>query len=274
MKKYFNITHVMAILVVVITLSISIPSSISAYRGTWARFLGSVTLDRAYIPKDCQITLKIRDQEFYTNVYLKGSASWYVIDVPKDTGNGGGQDGDIVHFFVNINGIIYEDPNTAIWKTATDVSHPIRLKSNIQSNISIVTDHLPEGVVGSEYFASLDASGGTQPYTWSIDSGVLQSGLELSEDGIVYGVPEESGSINIGFKVTDALGLNKTKQFELRIWKLGDANHDGIVNKNDVYEVIRIYLGLKNPTLGADANQDGIVDLKDAIEIQKIYQQL
>ena len=46
--------------------------------------------------------------------------------------------------------------------------------------LSITTASLAGGTVGVAYSATLTASGGTAPYTWSIASGSLPDGLTLN----------------------------------------------------------------------------------------------
>ena len=50
----------------------------------------------------------------------------------------------------------------------------------VQPVLVITTTSLPNGVVNMAYSATLAASGGTMPYTWSIASGSLPSGLTLN----------------------------------------------------------------------------------------------
>ena len=69
-------------------------------------------------------------------------------------------------------------------------------------SIAITTQSLPEAIVGSEYVASLNAFGGTQPYVWSIDSNDLPAGLYLDGDNI-RGIPEETGLYEFIVTVTD-----------------------------------------------------------------------
>ena len=55
--------------------------------------------------------------------------------------------------------------------------------------VYLTTGTLPVGVVGDEYQASLEATGGTSPYEWSMESGTLPSGLELNAfTGTIEGV--------------------------------------------------------------------------------------
>jgi uncharacterized membrane protein len=60
------------------------------------------------------------------------------------------------------------------------------------------------GQQGKSYSANLAATGGTDPYTWSISSGALPLGLSLSSSGAITGIPTQSGAFSITAKVTDS----------------------------------------------------------------------
>lgn len=70
----------------------------------------------------------------------------------------------------------------------------------------------PEG--GLDHFP-LKATGGKQPYTWSIVSGSLPNGLSLSSGGKISGRATTEGSFNVTIKVTDSLGANTQKALTL-----------------------------------------------------------
>ncbi|HVU15367.1 MAG TPA: DUF4082 domain-containing protein [Candidatus Didemnitutus sp.] len=70
--------------------------------------------------------------------------------------------------------------------------------------VAIITTSLGNGSVGSAYSAALAASGGTTPYTWTLASGTLPSGLSLAATGAITGTPLASGAYTFSLKVTDA----------------------------------------------------------------------
>lgn len=70
--------------------------------------------------------------------------------------------------------------------------------------IAITTSSLPGGTVGSAYSATLTASGGTPPYSWSVVSGQLPAGLTLSNSGVISGTPSASGSFFFTPQVKDS----------------------------------------------------------------------
>jgi len=74
------------------------------------------------------------------------------------------------------------------------------------ASLAITTTSLPAGVVGTAYSATLAATGGTSPYTWSLTSGTLPAGLSLNAStGAITGTPTATASaIALTFKVTDS----------------------------------------------------------------------
>jgi len=68
----------------------------------------------------------------------------------------------------------------------------------------IVTDSLPGGTVGVTYHETLLATDGDGELTWSLVSGALPSGLDLSSDGILSGTPSIEGSGDFSVMVSDA----------------------------------------------------------------------
>jgi len=78
--------------------------------------------------------------------------------------------------------------------------------------VTVTTQSLPDGQVGSPYTATLSASGGMAPYAWSLASGTLPSGLSLnSASGVLAGLPSASVSAEaLNFTVTDSSSAAQT----------------------------------------------------------------
>jgi Putative Ig domain len=86
--------------------------------------------------------------------------------------------------------------------------------------VQITTASVVSGQAGTVYSATLAASGGTTPYSWSISSGALPSGLTLSSAGTISGTPTASGSFGFTAKVTDSTtptAQTATKSFSLTV---------------------------------------------------------
>jgi len=77
---------------------------------------------------------------------------------------------------------------------------------------------LPTGVVGTVYHATLGATGGVAPYTWTITAGELPAGLELDAvAGTISGTLTASGTTNWTVRVTGNDGLYSEKTFSLTV---------------------------------------------------------
>ncbi len=87
--------------------------------------------------------------------------------------------------------------------------------------LDIATTSLPGGIVGDAYSATLTATGGTTPYTWSI-TGSLPDGLGLNADtGEISGTPTASGVYNFVAEVSDSTEPPQTDSQELSILVAG-----------------------------------------------------
>jgi len=83
---------------------------------------------------------------------------------------------------------------------------------------SVATPSLPDAVVGQSYSQTLDASGGTLPYTsWSVSAGSLPPGISLSTAGLVAGTPTASGVAIFTVQVTDAAGNSGSERLTLTV---------------------------------------------------------
>lgn len=81
--------------------------------------------------------------------------------------------------------------------------------------LAIPTTALPNATVGTAYSTSLNATGGTAPYTWSIVSGALPSSLPLAANGAIAGTPTTASSYEFVARVTDASNATVTASMTL-----------------------------------------------------------
>lgn len=79
------------------------------------------------------------------------------------------------------------------------------------------TSPLPLGTVGTSYNATLYASSGTPPYTWTISSGTLPPNLSLSGAGVISGTPSVATNSSFTVRVTGADNGTATKTFSLSV---------------------------------------------------------
>ena len=82
------------------------------------------------------------------------------------------------------------------------------LSINIRGAVSITPPTLPGGQVSIPYSATLTATGGVLPYTWSVSSGSLPAGLTLTGNAdntaTISGTPTTLGTSTFTIQVADA----------------------------------------------------------------------
>jgi hypothetical protein len=84
--------------------------------------------------------------------------------------------------------------------------------------LSITSSSLPSGTVGTSYSATLAATGGIAPYSWSITSGALPAGLSLNAStGAISGTPAAAASGSLSFQVSDSEKSVQTKTSTLSL---------------------------------------------------------
>ncbi len=84
--------------------------------------------------------------------------------------------------------------------------------------LTITTQSLPGGIANVAYSGTLAASGGTTPYTWSIASGSLPTGLTLNgSTGAISGTPAAAGTFNFVVQAGDSSNPAQTASKGLSI---------------------------------------------------------
>ena len=94
-----------------------------------------------------------------------------------------------------------------------------------------MTPPLPSGDVAVAYTGTLKASGGVQPYTWSIVSGQLPSGLHLdAASGAITGTPILATTANFAVAVKDSTSTVSAPQALTLTVSAGTANTNILFN--------------------------------------------
>jgi large repetitive protein len=76
---------------------------------------------------------------------------------------------------------------------------------------------LPGGVAGTAYGASVGATGGQAPYSFSVVGGALPPGVSLGSDGSLSGTPSAAGGFGFTVQATDVVGSRSTRAFSITI---------------------------------------------------------
>jgi Putative Ig domain/Abnormal spindle-like microcephaly-assoc'd, ASPM-SPD-2-Hydin len=77
-----------------------------------------------------------------------------------------------------------------------------------EAPLQIATSPLPNAQVGIYFQASLTATGGVQPYVWSVTSGTLPPGISLdAASGMLSGTPSQGGKFDFSIQLSDSSSL-------------------------------------------------------------------
>jgi hypothetical protein len=113
--------------------------------------------------------------------------------------------------------------------TATSVANPLGHASAVVSlggtQLSIVSTSLPAAQAGITYNAALQSEGGVAPFTWSIASGSLPSGLTLAGNGAITGTTSQSGTFPFSAKVTDSNSQTTSAALSLSVTGNGSGQN-------------------------------------------------
>lgn len=103
--------------------------------------------------------------------------------------------------------------------TPATVTQALSIKVVAPSDLKITTTSLPAGNIDTAYSATLAASLGQPPYTWSLaaGSGALPSGFTINAAGVISGTTLIAGTYNITVAVTDSAGATVTQPLTLTI---------------------------------------------------------
>jgi subtilisin family serine protease len=98
-----------------------------------------------------------------------------------------------------------DSPNRLLFTGGTGAGGSTGGGTTTTTPLAVATATLAAGTVNSAYSQTLAATGGTAPYTWSLASGVLPSGLALNATtGAITGTPTAAGTVSFTVKVTDS----------------------------------------------------------------------
>ncbi|WP_455430086.1 putative Ig domain-containing protein [Noviluteimonas caseinilytica] len=85
------------------------------------------------------------------------------------------------------------------------------------NTLSVSPTTLPAATNGTSYNETLNATGGTGPYTYAVSSGALPAGMTLSSTGDITGTPTVAGTYTFTVSVVDANGNFGTQAFTVTV---------------------------------------------------------
>jgi hypothetical protein len=99
--------------------------------------------------------------------------------------------------------------------------------------LSVGTTSLPQGAVNQSYLATLQVSGGTSPYSWSVSAGQMPSGLGLASSGQISGTPSAAGQASFTVQVQDSSSPQQSVSAALTLTVTGAATLDQYGGRTD-----------------------------------------
>ncbi len=129
-------------------------------------------------------------------------------------------------------GVEFESENAEIRRYAGEMG--LLFSATNTGDPIIETSLLDHAIVGNEFVAQLEASGGTEPYHWSIVAGELPPGLNLNADtGEISGLPTVPGVYEVTIELTDSSDPARTtrqwyKFLSVRGYAMEDVPFDPI----------------------------------------------
>ncbi len=119
------------------------------------------------------------------------------------------------------------------------------------SGPQITTSSLPSGQIGTAYQATITASGGATPYTWSISSGSLPLGIFLSSSsGVLSGTPTLAGNYTFMSTVKDSSGKTASRTFTIAASNSSSSALTVLTNGLNLGYVQQAYVSLLTATGG------------------------
>ncbi len=119
----------------------------------------------------------------------------------------------------------------------------------VGSGLTILPDSLPAGIINQPYSATLTPSGGTAPYTFSLESGSLPPGLALDSSGQLTGTPTLAGNYNFMVHLGDSSNENLSKSYSIKVdtgitVSYTDSDIDHVYFDGDAFSAIITVPGL------------------------------
>jgi hypothetical protein len=128
--------------------------------------------------------------------------------------------------------------------------------------LKVATTSLPNGVLNTAYpSTTLQATGGVPPFTWTLTSGSLPTGLNLASDGTITGTPTATGTSSFTVQVTDSESPAMTASANLTI----TVNNLGALNGNYTFQ-FQGFNASGSVAVAGSFTADGLGNISNGVE--------
>lgn len=138
---------------------------------------------------------------------------------------------------------------------------------------NIMTNEIPQAVKYVPYGTMLQNNIRSWRYSakYSLEDGKLPDGMEIRENGEIYGVPKESGEyeFTVGMSITDHIYNTTRKERAIYVLKVLENTDENIENATDIGYELRERL--RNIVIGTDIGFQTLVSIGELDEFQAVY---
>lgn len=100
----------------------------------------------------------------------------------------------------------------------TQIQRDFSLTVTAATGLSVMTSVLPPAALDVNYATTLSASGGNTPYTWTVSSGQLPTGVWLARySGVLSGKSSQTGVFSFQVQITDHSGQVATRNLTFTV---------------------------------------------------------
>lgn len=178
--------------------------------------------------------------EYSTSSSFSPSTSTTINSTPKTSHSASltGLTADTTYF--------YHAKSSVTGFTAVSSTNSFKTLTVVGATLSVTTTSLPDGVVGTAYSQTLNATGGVTPYAWARTVGNLPPGLTMSTGGVITGTPTTAGTYTFTVKVEDSSSPKQSATKQLSI-KVNTATTVACIFQGVDYSTHNICSGLRRP---------------------------
>ena len=156
-------------------------------------------------------------QQYSLQLQVSGGAAPYVFSVLSGTLPNG--------LSLTSGGLLFGTPTATSFASltfrvtdATSATAQVSLNLAVgQSTLLFSSNNIPSAAIGQNYNTALVVSGGTTPYTFSVSSGNLPTGIVLSPAGVLAGTATVAGIYTFTVRVQDSSNAVAFQSFSLNV---------------------------------------------------------